>query len=243
MKNFKTRIYINKLISSSLLIYIKDKQHHFLKNVLRIKINDKIIVFDGKTGEWEAVVISVNRDNVVVRVIKLNKKIKNPNDIWLIFSPIKQNRMSIAIQKATELGVSKIIPCFTEFTNIKKINLENIKDNSIEAAEQCGRMDLPIIEKQTSINDLLLNWPDDRKIIFCDEKIENNKSILETLYSYKNALNKSSLLIGPEGGFSNSEREILKKNKNVISVSLGQNVLRSDTAITVALFSIQQLLF
>jgi RNA methyltransferase, RsmE family len=214
MKNFKTRIYINKLISSSLLIYIKDKQHHFLKNVLRIKINDKIIVFDGKTGEWEAVVISVNRDNVVVRVIKLNKKIKNPNDIWLIFSPIKQNRMSIAIQKATELGVSKIIPCFTEFTNIKKINLQNIKDNSIEAAEQCGRMDLPIIEKQTSINDLLLNWPDDRKIIFCDEKIENNKSILETLYSYKNALNKSSLLIGPEGGFSNSEREILKKNKN-----------------------------
>ena len=243
MKNFKTRIYINKLISSSLLIYIKDKQHHFLKNVLRIKINDKIIVFDGKTGEWEAGVISVNRDNVVVRVIKLNKKIKNPNDIWLIFSPIKQNRMSIAIQKATELGVSKIIPCFTEFTNIKKINLQNIKDNSIEAAEQCGRMDLPIIEKQTSINDLLLNWPDDRKIIFCDEKIENNKSILETLYSYKNALNKSSLLIGPEGGFSNSEREILKKNKNVISVSLGQNVLRSDTAITVALFSIQQLLF
>ena len=243
MKSFKTRIYINKLISSSLLIYIKDKQHHFLKNVLRIKINDKIIVFDGKTGEWEAVVISVNRDNVVVRVIKLNKKIKNPNDIWLIFSPIKQNRMSIAIQKATELGVSKIIPCFTEFTNIKKINLQNIKDNSIEAAEQCGRMDLPIIEKQTSINDLLLNWPDDRKIIFCDEKIENNKSILETLYSYKNALNKSSLLIGPEGGFSNSEREILKKNKNVIPVSLGQNVLRSDTAITVALFSIQQLLF
>ena len=243
MKNFKTRIYINKLISSSLLIYIKDKQHHFLKNVLRIKINDKIIVFDGKTGEWEAAVISVNRDNIVLRVIKLNKKIKKSNDIWLIFSPIKQSRMSIAIQKATELGVSKIIPCFTEFTNIKKINLQNIKDNSIEAAEQCGRMDLPIIEKQTSINDLLLNWPDDRKIIFCDEKIENNKSILETLYSYKNALNKSSLLIGPEGGFSNSEREILKKNKNVISVSLGQNVLRSDTAITVALFSIQQLLF
>ncbi len=243
MKNFKTRIYINKLISSSLLIYIKDKQHHFLKNVLRIKINDKIIVFDGKTGEWEAVVISVNRDNVVVRVIKLNKKIKNPNDIWLIFSPIKQNRMSIAIQKATELGVSKIIPCFTEFTNIKKINLKNIKDNSIEAAEQCGRMDLPIIEKETSINDLLLNWPNDRKIIFCDEKAENNKSILETLYSYKNTLNKSSLLIGPEGGFSNSEREVLKKNKNIIPVSLGQNVLRSDTAITVALFSIQQLLF
>ncbi len=243
MKNFKTRIYINKLISSSLLIYIKDKQHHFLKNVLRIKINDKIIVFDGKTGEWEAAVISVNRDNIVLRVIKLNKKIKKSNDIWLIFSPIKQSRMSIAIQKATELGVSKIIPCFTEFTNLKKINLKSIKDNSIEAAEQCGRTDLPIIEQQTSINELLLNWPEDRKIIFCDEKIENDKSVLETLYPYKNALNKSSLFIGPEGGFSNSEREILKKNKNVITVSLGQNVLRSDTAITVALFSIQQLLF
>ena len=120
----KTRIFVNKTISSNLLIYIKDKQHHFLKNVLRIKINDEINVFDSKTGEWKSIVIAINRDNTVLRIGSIIDKLKLSSDIWLIFAPIKQHRMSIAIQKATELGVAKIIPCITEFTNIRKINIK-----------------------------------------------------------------------------------------------------------------------
>ena len=242
MKKSKTRIFINKTISSNLLIYIKNKQHHFLKNVLRIKVNDAINVFDSITGEWKSIVIAINRDNTVLRIRSIIDKIKPSSDIWLIFAPIKQHRMSIAIQKATELGVAKIIPCITEFTNIRKINTKNLNDNAIEAAEQCGRLDVPKIEKQIEFNTLLYNWPKDRKLIYCNERIDKNQSIIDKLSQYKNSINKWAVLIGPEGGFSNHENKLLSENNDVLSVSLGEKLLRSDTAITVSLFIIQQLL-
>ena len=242
MKKSKTRIFISKSISSNLMVYIKDKQHHFLKNVLRVKINDKINIFDGFSGEWETKIISINRDNTVLRVTKNIRKIKESSDVWLIFSPIKQHRMSLAIQKATELGVSKIIPCITEYTNIRTINTKNLYFNAIEAAEQSERLDIPKIEKQIDLKSLLLEWPEDRKLVYCDEKINHEKSIIDKLLSFKDYNYKWAVLIGPEGGFSNSERELITKKKYIIPVSLGDRPLRSDTAITVSLFCINKLL-
>ena len=242
MKKSKTRIFVNKSISSNLIIYIKDKQHHFLKNVLRIKVNDEINIFDGITGEWKSTVISINRENTVLRVTNIINKLKKSNDIWLVFAPIKHHRMSLAIQKATELGVSKIIPCITEFTNIRKINAQNLHDNAIEAAEQSERLDIPRIEKQVDLTTLLSNWPEDRKLIYCDEKIKEKRSIIDLLTPVKDDENKWAVLIGPEGGFSDSEQELITKSKNVLSVSLGDRLLRSDTAITVSLFCIQEIL-
>ena len=242
MKKSKTRIFVGKSISSNLMIYIKDKQHHFLKNVLRVKINDEINIFDGISGEWKTKVISINRTNTVLQVIKNICKMNKSNDLWLIFAPIKQYRMNLAIQKATELGVSKIIPCITEFTNIRTFNFKNLYDNAIEAAEQSERLDIPKIENQIDLKSLLSEWPIDRKLIYCDEKIYHGKSFIETLLNLKNHVNKWAVLIGPEGGFADLEKEILIKNKNVISVTLGDKLLRSDTAITVSLFCIQQLL-
>ena len=110
MKKSKIRIYIDKELSSNLLIYLKKNQHHYLKNVMRTKINDTIKVFDGRTGEWLTKIISINRDSTVLKVMEKIKNFVNILDIWLIFSPIKSHRMNIAIQKATELGISKIIP-------------------------------------------------------------------------------------------------------------------------------------
>jgi 16S rRNA (uracil1498-N3)-methyltransferase len=150
--------------------------------------------------------------------------------------------MSLAIQKATELGVSKIIPCITEFTNIRKINAKNLHDNAIEAAEQSERLDVPRIEKQVDLTTLLSNWPEDKKLIYCDEKIKEKRSIIDLLTPFKDAENKWAVLIGPEGGFSDSEQELITKSKNVLSVSLGDRLLRSDTAITVSLYCIQELL-
>ena len=242
MKKSKTRIFVNKSISSNLIIYIKDKQHHFLKNVLRIKVNDEINIFDGITGEWKSAVMSINRENTVLRVTNIINKLKKSNDIWLVFAPIKHHRMSLAIQKATELGVSKIIPCITEFTNIRKINAHNLHDNAIEAAEQSERLDIPRIEKQVDLTTLLSNWPEDRKLIYCDEKIKEKRSIIDLLTPVKDDENKWAVLIGPEGGFSDSEQELITKSKNVLSVSLGDRLLRSDTAITVSLFCIQEIL-
>ena len=242
MKKSKTRIFVNKSISSNLIIYIKDKQHHFLKNVLRIKVNDEINIFDGITGEWKSTVMSINRENTVLRVTNIINKLKKSNDIWLVFAPIKHHRMSLAIQKATELGVSKIIPCITEFTNIRKINAHNLHDNAIEAAEQSERLDIPRIEKQVDLTTLLSNWPEDRKLIYCDEKTKEKRSIIDLLTPVKDDENKWAVLIGPEGGFSDSEQELITKSKNVLSVSLGDRLLRSDTAITVSLFCIQEIL-
>ena len=241
MKKSKTRIFVEKSISSNLIIYIKDKQHHFLKNVLRVKVNDEINIFDGISGEWKAIIISINRNNTVLRVIDKISKLKKSTDVWLVFAPIKQYRMSLAIQKATELGVSKIIPCVTEYTNIRNINIKNLYDNAIEASEQSERLDIPKIEHQIDLKSLLSEWPEDRKLVYCDEKINQGKSIIETLFLLKDYNSKWAVLIGPEGGFSESEKELITKNKNVIPVSLGDGMLRSDTAIVVSLFCIQEL--
>lgn len=242
MKKPKTRIFVNRTIASNLIVYIKDKQHHFLKNVLRVKINDLINIFDGKTGEWQTKVMSINRDNTALYVINNIRKNIESSDIWLIFAPIKQHRMNLAVQKATELGVTKIIPCITKYTNIRTINIKNLRDNAIEAAEQSKRLDIPSIEKVVDIESLLSEWPEDRQLIYCDEKNIHGNGIIKTFISLKNSINKWAVLIGPEGGFSDLEKQLIINSKNVISVSLGNRVLRSDTAITVALFCIQEFL-
>ena len=242
MKKSKTRIFVNRSLSSNLMIYIKDKQYHFLKNVLRVKINDQINIFNGISGEWNTTIISINKNNILLRVEENIIKMKKSSDIWLIFAPIKQHRMSLAIQKATELGVSKIIPCITEYTNIRTINIKNLYDNAIEAAEQSERLDVPSIEKQIDLKLLLSEWPSGRKLIYCDEKIKNGKSIIETLLSFKEHNYQWGVLIGPEGGFSDSEKELITQNKNVVVVSLGERLLRSDTAITASLFCVQELI-
>ena len=241
MKKSKTRIFVGKSISLNLMVYIKDKQHHFLKNVLRIKINDEISVFDGKTGEWKAKIISISRDNTAVRVFENIKKMEKSSDLWLVFSPIKQNRMSIAIQKATEIGVNKIIPCNTNYTNIKNINLKNLYQNAIEASEQSQRLDIPIIEREVDLKSLLQNWPNDRKLIYCDEKIKTGKLMIETIINIKNNAKKWAVIIGPEGGFSDKERELILNNNNTVPISLGNTILRSDTAITVALYCLKEI--
>jgi len=242
MKKSKTRIFVNRTISSNLIVYIKDKQHHFLKNVLRVKINDLINIFDGKTGEWQTKVMSINRDNTALYVINNIRKNIESSDIWLIFAPIKHHRMNLAVQKATELGVTKIIPCITKYTNIRTINIKNLRDNVIEAAEQSKRLDIPSIEKVVDIESLLSEWPEDRQLIYCDEKNNQGNGIIKTFISLKNSINKWAVLIGPEGGFSDLEKQLIINSKNVMSVSLGNRVLRSDTAITVALFCIQEFL-
>ena len=243
MKKSKIRIYINKKISSNLLIYIKNKQHHYLKNVMRIQINESIKIFDGLTGEWLSSVLSINRDSTVLRVIEKTNNIVKGLDVWLIFAPIKQHRMSIAIQKATELGVSKIFPCITKYTNLKKVNINNLQLNAIEAAEQSERLDVPKIENPIELNLLLDSWPKDRHLIFCEEKGNCNNNIVESLLTLKNNNNKKwGVLVGPEGGFSAAEKDLINNNKCAITVSLGKRVLRSDTAITVSLYCVQELI-
>ena len=241
MKKSKTRLFIKKQISQNLMIYIKEKQHHFLKNVLRVKLNDVITVFDGVTGEWDSQVISISKDKTALKIGKKIRDFEMQPDIWLIFAPIKLFRLNIIIQKATELGVSKFIPCKTEFSNFDKLNYKNLELNAIEAAQQSERLDVPKIEKIINLDMIIKELPDDRALVFCDESDTNIPSIYDEIRSNLNNYSKWSVIIGPEGGFSSEERELIKKKKNVLRVTLGSRILRSDTAAISSLFCIQSM--
>ena len=239
MKKSKTRLYFDKKLSINIMIYIKEKQHHFLKNVLRIKVEDLITVFDGVTGEWITEVISINRDNIVLQIKKKISEIKEETDLWLIFSPIKLFRMNITIQKATELGVSQFIPCITQNTNQTKINMRNLYMNIIEAAEQSERLTLPKLNEVVNLNNLLRDFPKDRGLIFCNENDKNLPNIFNAIQNKSSIFKKWAILIGPEGGFSETETKEILSISSSIPVSLGKRILRSDTATTAALFAVQ----
>ena len=239
MKKSKTRLYFDKKLSPNIMIYIKEKQHHFLKNVLRIKVEDLITVFDGVTGEWITEVISINRDNIVLQIKKKISEIKEETDLWLIFSPIKLFRMNITIQKATELGVSQFFPCITQNTNQTKINLRNLYMNMVEAAEQSERLTLPKLNEVVNLNNLLRDFPKDRGLKFCNENDKNLPNIFNALENKSSIFKKWAILIGPEGGFSETETKEILSISSTIPVSLGKRILRSDTATTVALFAVQ----
>ena len=238
----KTRLFVSKKLSANILIYIKNKQHHFLKNVLRIKNEDNINLFDGLTGEWLSKVISINRDNIVLQIQNKLRDIPQESDLWLIFAPIKSYRMNITIQKATELGISRFIPILTEYTNQSKINFKNFELNIIEASEQSERLSIPTLEKTIKLDDLVDNFPSDRGLVFCDEGNENLPTIYNALINETKKYKKWSVIIGPEGGFSEKERTTISSLSSSISVSLGKRILRSDTATTAAIFSIQSVI-
>ena len=239
MKKSKTRLYFDKKLSINIMIYIKEKQHHFLKNVLRIKVKDLITVFDGVTGEWLSEVISINRDNIVLQIKKKISEIEKETDLWLIFSPIKLFRMNITIQKATELGVSQFFPCITQNTNQTKINMRNLYMNIVEAAEQSERLTLPKLNEVVNLNNLLRDFPKDRGLIFCNENDKNLPNIFNALENKSSIFKKWAILIGPEGGFTETETKEILSISSTIPVSLGKRILRSDTATTVALFAVQ----
>ena len=239
MKKSKTRLYFDKKLSINIMIYIKEKQHHFLKNVLRIKVKDLITVFDGVTGEWLSEVISINRDNTVLQIKKKISEIEKETDLWLIFSPIKLFRMNITIQKATELGVSQFIPCITQNTNLTKINMRNLYMNIVEAAEQSERLTLPKLNEVVNLNNLLRDFPKDRGLIFCNENDKNLPSVFKALENKSSIFKKWAILVGPEGGFSETETKEILSISSSIPVSLGKRILRSDTATTAALFAVQ----
>ena len=241
MKKSKTRLFADTQISLNSMIYIKEKQHHFLKNVLRIKLDDKINLFDGITGEWEAGVISVSKEKTALRILKKIREFEYQPDIWLIFSPIKIFRLNIIIQKAVELGVSKIIPCKTEFSNFVKLNYKNLELNAIEAAQQCERLNIPKIDKILNFKLLLDTFPIDRAIVFCDESDSALPSIYDEVKDKADKYSKWAVIIGPEGGFSNEERKMLLNHKNILRVTLGNRILRSDTAAISSLFCVQSL--
>lgn len=231
-KNISIRLFCEDTLGVGEKINLEKDQTHYLKNVMRCKINDKIIVFDNTTGEYIAEIFNIDKRSINIEIIEKTKPMYVPGDVWLIFCPLKKTRTDFLIEKSTELGLRKFLPTFSDKTQTKTVSLDRCKKNIIEAVEQCGGTFIPEILPIVSLARVIEELPEDRKLIFCDETLEN-RNISECLLLEKPE--KIALLVGPEGGFSHMERNLLKTKKNVLPVSLGNRILRAETAAVAAL--------
>ena len=226
----KIRLFVDHTLGEAQSVPLNKDQAHYIFSVMRKSIGETILIFDGNNGEWEASIEEISKKSGVLLCIKQTKPQIMPPDLWLFFSPLKKVRTDFIVEKATELGVAKIIPVQTEHTNADRVNLSRLSAHAIEAAEQCGGTYIPKIEELQKINEVLENFPPDRKLLFCDEKLQASEVNLENLKK-----GKWAILVGPEGGFSEIERNYLKGLKFTLSISLGPRILRADTAAVTAI--------
>lgn len=226
------RIYTQNQLDKNQLIELSPEQSHYLCNVMRQKAGEELSLFNGVDGQWSGEIISISKKNCSVQLKIQTKPQKSEPDIWLCFAPVKNSPINNLVQKATELGVSKLIPVYTQRTVISRVNTDRLNLIAIEAAEQSHRLNLPEIAEPVKLANLLNNWPEDRGLIVCDES-GGGISFASALKSPK--YDKYAILIGPEGGFSQSEFELMKKKPYIVGVSMGPRILRADTAAIVAL--------
>lgn len=230
LKISKIRLFYNDTITKGDDIVFNRDQSHYLSKVMRLKIGDTLDIFNGVNGAWKVNITNKSKKSVFAKIISQTQLQHDPPDLWILFAPIKKNRTQFIIEKATELGAAKIIPVKTDFTNSERIKRENLYAHAIEAAEQCGGTFVPNVEKLCDLKKALRNWPDDRGILFCNEALAGEKSGLP-----KVNYTKWAILIGPEGGFSDSEKIYLNSKKLIFPIDLGPRILRADTAVVAAI--------
>jgi len=223
----KIRLYFSKELKANLLSNLSNEQSHYIKNVMRLKPGDIISLFNTTNGEWSAKIVNHNKENTEIKVEKLIKSKKSEIDIWLAFSPIKKNSLDMMIQKTTELGIQKFIPILSERTIVKEINTERLKKIIIEASEQSNRISIPEIKNLETLKFFLNKFPKNGSLIFCD--INCKKNNLKNILSKKNH-GPVCILIGPEGDFSEKERQLIIEKKENFSLLLARNILRTETA-------------
>ena len=233
MRNHKLiRIFTDSPISLEGTVNLGKDQAHYLINVMRRKVTDSILIFNGSDGEFEAEIISANKNEAMLHVRrKVREQIASP-ELTLLYAPVKNAKNEFIVQKATEMGVNHIQPVITNNTIKDKTNNERLKLVAIEAAEQCERLDVPEVSEIAELDKILHKY-EDHDIMLCDET-GAGKAVSEILSSVKNS-GKWAILIGPEGGFSANEIRILHGMKNVHAVGLGPRILRAETAIITAI--------
>lgn len=221
------RLFVANGFDAAPEMVLSHAQTHYLLNVLRLSEGSRLLVFDGQNGEWRAEITRAKKSGCSIRLIEKVREQTAAQTIHYAFAPLKQGRLDYMVQKAVEMGASLLQPVMTAHTAVSRLNVERMKANAIEAAEQCGILALPEIKEPVKLETLLRTCENDRTIVFCDERAEN-ASPLEALEKLKGR--KVTALIGPEGGFSASERGDLLSKKFVCPISLGPRIMRADTA-------------
>ena len=221
------RLFFSNILSANLTDKLDKSQPHYLIKVMRVKKNEVFSLFN-KEGEWEAKILEISKNIVEFKTIKQLRQKKNIKELWLAFSPIKSNYQNFMIQKATELGVTKFLPIIFDRTVVRKINKERLEKIVIEASEQSNRINVPLIEPTQNLDNFLKKNSMD--LIFTDLN-SNNKKIDKSKLTDK----PICIIIGPEGDFSETEREEILSFKGVQPLKINENILRSETAVISAI--------
>ena len=225
------RLFFAKSLSINLTDKLDKSQSHYVSKVMRVKENEVFSLFNS-SGEWEAKILNISKNIVEFNVRKQLRKKENIKELWLAFSPIKSNYFNFMIQKATELGVTRFIPIIFDRTIVRKINKERLEKIIIEASEQSNRINIPTLEKPQNLKNFLINNSKKIDLVFTD--LNTPKKKLEVSKEGNKPL---CAVVGPEGDFSEKERELILNFKDVKQININQNILRAETA-TISIISI-----
>jgi 16S rRNA (uracil1498-N3)-methyltransferase len=226
------RLFVDAPLNAGASVACTPEQANYLVNVMRLAAGAEILVFNGRDGEWRARLADVGKRRCSLECLTLARPQQNGPDVHYVFAPLKHARLDYMVQKATELGVAHLQPVLTRRTMVARVNLERMRANAIEAAEQCGVLRVPTVGEPAKLDALLANWDVGRRLIFCDEAAEV-ASPLSALAGVGDA--PLAVLIGPEGGFDPAERAALHEKPFATPISLGPRVMRADTAAVAAL--------
>jgi 16S rRNA (uracil1498-N3)-methyltransferase len=231
-----SRLFVEADLAAGIEAPLDEAQAHYLRHVMRRDDGAPLLLFNGRDGEWRATLAARGRKAASAHVVERTREQTPEPDIWLCFAPLKRARIDYVAEKATELGVAVLQPILTHHTMVERVNVERLRANAVEAAEQTERLSVPEVRPPLDLPRLLGGWPAGRRLLVCDET-GGGPPIAEALAGLDDAARAApwAIAIGPEGGFDAAELEGLRRIKDVMSVGLGPRILRADTAALAAL--------
>lgn len=233
------RLYVTAPLASGAAVVLKDQQAHYLLHVMRLKQGATFRLFNGADGEWLAEIVATGKRDLTLRCDRKLRDPSRPPDIDYIFAPLKHARLDYLAQKATEMGAGRLRPVITRRTIAERINIDRLRSNAIEAAEQCNLVGLPEVLEPQPLDALLSGWDRPRRLIWCDEGMALGNPLAALSRFQPGPL---AVLVGPEGGFTSEEQVLLRAQDFVYPISLGPRVVRADTAAVAALALVQAVL-
>jgi 16S rRNA (uracil1498-N3)-methyltransferase len=231
------RLYLAGDLSEGASAALSRDQAHYLVTVLRLGPGARVLIFNGRDGEYAASIGAVSRNAATLTIGERTRPQEVPPDVDYLFAPLKHARLDYVAQKAVEMGARRLRPVITRRTQAARVNVERLRANAREAAEQCGVIWLPQVDAPERLEKVLADWPAERLLVFCDEDAPPANPIAALAERSPSA--GVSLLIGPEGGFDERERDAIGRLPRVLRLSLGPRILRADTAAVAALALVQ----
>ena len=236
----RTRLFVSADLHADGEVPLRAGQVHQLRTVLRLGEGDRVLIFNGRDGEWLASIEALSRGAGYLSCVERVREQNVVPDIWLLFAPLKRERTDWMAEKGAEIGCRRILPVITARTNSRRVRTDRLQAHAVEAAEQCGLLAVPEIAPAEALGQILDAWPRDRRLLFCDER-GGGVPIREALSDHPAGM-PWAVLVGPEGGFLETEAERIGAMPSSVSVSLGPRVLRADTAAVAALSVWQSIL-